>query len=116
MAESNLIMSIISKCLQTWFDTLGPDGLGSGVHLLHLPGDTVYALAVYMTNDLFFSPPSGLKLLATASRDRLIHVLDAAADYSLLQTLDEHSSSITAVRFAGEPLETLRTPDSIIFS
>ena len=45
---------------------------------------------------------SGLRLLATASRDRLIHVLDAARDYSLLQTLDEHSSSITAVRFAGE--------------
>lgn len=45
----------------------------------------------------------GLKLLATASRDRLIHVLDAANDYSLVETLDEHSSSITAVRFAGEP-------------
>lgn len=48
---------------------------------------------------------SGLKLLATASRDRLIHVLDAGDDYSLVQTLDEHSSSITAVRFAGEPAE-----------
>lgn len=45
---------------------------------------------------------SGLKLLATASRDRLIHVLNADEDYSLVQTLDEHSSSITAVRFAGE--------------
>ncbi|KAM7395686.1 hypothetical protein PAMA_007112 [Pampus argenteus] len=37
----------------------------------------------------------------TASRDRLIHVLDAEDDYSLVQTLDEHSSSITAVRFAA---------------
>lgn len=55
---------------------------------------------------------SGLRLLATASRDRLIHVLDADDDYSLVQTLDEHSSSITAVRFAGEPLETLSTSDS----
>lgn len=44
---------------------------------------------------------SGLKLLASASRDRLIHVLDAGKDYSLQQTLDEHSSSITAVKFAG---------------
>eukprot|EP00064_Thunnus_orientalis_P022981 superscaffoldBa00008264_g23205 len=44
---------------------------------------------------------SGLQLLATASRDRLIHVLDAGRDYSLVQTLDEHSSSITAVRFAA---------------
>uniref|UniRef100_A0A8D3BUW1 Mitogen-activated protein kinase binding protein 1 n=1 Tax=Scophthalmus maximus TaxID=52904 RepID=A0A8D3BUW1_SCOMX len=43
----------------------------------------------------------GLQLLATASRDRLIHVLDAGREYSLVQTLDEHSSSITAVRFAA---------------
>ncbi|XP_053700967.1 mitogen-activated protein kinase-binding protein 1 isoform X1 [Synchiropus splendidus] len=49
----------------------------------------------------FSQPDTGLRLLATASRDRLIHVLDASADYSLLQTLDEHSSSITAVRFAA---------------
>lgn len=47
---------------------------------------------------------SGLQLLATASRDRLIHVLDAGRDYGLVQTLDEHSSSITAVRFAGQCL------------
>ncbi|XP_058472258.1 mitogen-activated protein kinase-binding protein 1 isoform X3 [Solea solea] len=49
----------------------------------------------------FSKPETGLRLLATASRDRLIHVLDAARDYSLVQTLDEHSSSITAVRFAA---------------
>ncbi|XP_054618030.1 mitogen-activated protein kinase-binding protein 1-like isoform X2 [Dunckerocampus dactyliophorus] len=49
----------------------------------------------------YSKPETGLQLLATASRDRLIHVLDAAADYSLVQTLDEHSSSITAVRFAA---------------
>ncbi|XP_026565539.1 mitogen-activated protein kinase-binding protein 1 isoform X2 [Pseudonaja textilis] len=46
-------------------------------------------------------PETGLKLLASASRDRLIHVLDAEKDYSLQQTLDEHSSSITAVKFAA---------------
>ncbi|KAL4656482.1 mitogen-activated protein kinase-binding protein 1 isoform X2 [Arapaima gigas] len=49
----------------------------------------------------FSKPDTGLKLLATASRDRLIHVLDADREYGLLQTLDEHSSSITAVRFAA---------------
>uniref|UniRef100_A0A8P4K3K2 Mitogen-activated protein kinase binding protein 1 n=1 Tax=Dicentrarchus labrax TaxID=13489 RepID=A0A8P4K3K2_DICLA len=49
----------------------------------------------------FSKPDTGLQLLATASRDRLIHVLDAGRDYSLVQTLDEHSSSITAVRFAA---------------
>ncbi|XP_057678676.1 mitogen-activated protein kinase-binding protein 1-like isoform X1 [Corythoichthys intestinalis] len=49
----------------------------------------------------YSEPQTGFQLLATASRDRLIHVLDAASDYSLVQTLDEHSSSITAVRFAA---------------
>ncbi|XP_030643725.1 mitogen-activated protein kinase-binding protein 1 [Chanos chanos] len=49
----------------------------------------------------YSKPETGLKLLATASRDRLIHVLDAEREYGLLQTLDEHSSSITAVRFAA---------------
>ncbi|XP_061699282.1 mitogen-activated protein kinase-binding protein 1 isoform X2 [Syngnathoides biaculeatus] len=52
---------------------------------------------------LDFSPSdTGVQFLATASRDRLIHVLDAASDYRLVQTLDEHSSSITAVRFAAD--------------
>ncbi|KAG7263637.1 LOW QUALITY PROTEIN: hypothetical protein CRUP_019729 [Coryphaenoides rupestris] len=36
------------------------------------------------------------------SRDRLIHVFDAADDYALLQTLDEHSSSITATEAGPE--------------
>ncbi|KAM7375665.1 hypothetical protein PAMP_005454 [Pampus punctatissimus] len=49
----------------------------------------------------FSKPDTGLQLLATASRDRLIHVLDAGSEYNLVQTLDEHSSSITAVRFAA---------------
>ncbi|KAM6912799.1 mitogen-activated protein kinase-binding protein 1 [Xenentodon cancila] len=49
----------------------------------------------------FSKPDTGLQLLATASRDRLIHILDAGQDYSLVQTLDEHSSSITAIRFAA---------------
>ncbi|XP_052010183.1 mitogen-activated protein kinase-binding protein 1-like [Xyrauchen texanus] len=49
----------------------------------------------------YSKPETGLKLLATASRDRLIHVLDVEQEYGLLQTLDEHSSSITAVRFAA---------------
>ncbi|XP_042634133.1 mitogen-activated protein kinase-binding protein 1-like isoform X3 [Cyprinus carpio] len=56
----------------------------------------------------YSKPPSGVNLLATASRDRLIHVLDAEEDYSLLQTLDEHLSSITSVRFAAAGDGTLR--------
>ncbi|XP_017782013.1 PREDICTED: WD repeat-containing protein 62 isoform X2 [Nicrophorus vespilloides] len=52
---------------------------------------------------LEFSNPSestgGHRLMASASRDRLIHVFDVNRDYNFLQTLDDHSSSITAVRF-----------------
>lgn len=43
-------------------------------------------------------------MLASASRDRLIHVLNVEKSYNLEQTLDDHSSSITAIKFAGEPL------------
>ncbi|XP_059149399.1 WD repeat-containing protein 62-like [Physella acuta] len=39
------------------------------------------------------------KFLATSSRDRLIHVFDVDQNYGLVQTLGDHSSSITAVRF-----------------
>ncbi|CAB3257466.1 unnamed protein product [Arctia plantaginis] len=39
------------------------------------------------------------RLLASASRDRLIHVFHVDRGYQILQTLDDHSSSITAVRF-----------------
>ncbi|KAG8449439.1 hypothetical protein GDO86_016189 [Hymenochirus boettgeri] len=49
----------------------------------------------------YSKPETGMNLLASASRDRLIHVLDADKDYSLQQTLDDHSSSITAVKFAA---------------
>lgn len=73
--------------------------------------DNICTLAVNTVGDYVVWFLSGLKLLATASRDRLIHVLDAEDDYSLVQTLDEHSSSITAVRFAGETLEKLSTSD-----
>ncbi|KAG8253575.1 mitogen-activated protein kinase binding protein 1 [Homalodisca vitripennis] len=39
------------------------------------------------------------KYLTSASRDRLIHVFSVDEGYKLVQTLDDHSSSITAVRF-----------------
>ncbi|XP_076663120.1 WD repeat domain 62 [Andrena cerasifolii] len=39
------------------------------------------------------------RLLASASRDRLIHVFSVDQGYNFLQTLDDHSSSITAVRY-----------------
>ncbi|XP_075905756.1 WD repeat-containing protein 62 isoform X3 [Nelusetta ayraudi] len=52
---------------------------------------------------LAFSPFStGVKLLASASRDRLIHIFNLEKNYSLEQTLNDHSASITAVKFTGE--------------
>lgn len=42
---------------------------------------------------------NNLSLMASASRDRLIHVFDTKDGYEFVQTLDDHSSSITAVRF-----------------
>lgn len=44
-------------------------------------------------------------LLASASRDRLIHVFDVENGYRILQTLDDHSSSITSVKFIGNGLQ-----------
>ncbi|XP_049433540.1 WD repeat-containing protein 62 isoform X3 [Epinephelus fuscoguttatus] len=55
---------------------------------------------------LEFSPAStGVKLLASASKDRLIHVFNLEKNYSLEQTLNDHSASITAVKFTGESPE-----------
>ncbi|XP_023663006.1 WD repeat-containing protein 62 isoform X2 [Paramormyrops kingsleyae] len=52
---------------------------------------------------LEFSPTeTGLRLLASASRDRLIHVFNMEKGYSLEQTVYDHSASITAIKFTGE--------------
>lgn len=51
---------------------------------------------------LSYSPPrkSGLQMLASGSRDRLIHVFDANKNYQLKSTLDDHSAAITAVKYS----------------
>lgn len=55
------------------------------------------------------APSKPLVLLATAGRDRLIHIFDASFPhdddknpYSPLDTLDHHSSSVTIVRFTSD--------------
>ncbi|KAL0280829.1 UNVERIFIED_CONTAM: hypothetical protein PYX00_002006 [Menopon gallinae] len=48
---------------------------------------------------LEYSKDCSENLLASASRDRLIHVFDVSKGYECMQTLDDHSSSITSVRF-----------------
>ncbi|XP_064157680.1 WD repeat-containing protein 62 isoform X1 [Anguilla rostrata] len=51
---------------------------------------------------LEFSPPeTGMRLLASASRDRLIHIFNMEREYSLEQTVYDHSASITAIKFTG---------------
>ncbi|XP_036392882.1 WD repeat-containing protein 62 [Megalops cyprinoides] len=51
---------------------------------------------------LEFSPTeTGLHLLASASRDRLIHIFNIEKEYELVQTVYDHSASITAIKFTG---------------
>ena len=45
---------------------------------------------------------AGLRFMASASRDRLIHVFTVADHYQHIQTIDDHSASITAIKFTGE--------------
>ncbi|XP_042653178.1 WD repeat-containing protein 62 isoform X2 [Tyto alba] len=49
----------------------------------------------------YSKPETGAALLASASRDRLIHILNVDNNYKLEQTLDDHSSAITSVKFGG---------------
>lgn len=60
--------------------------------------------------------PAGVALLASASRDRLIHVLNVDRGYKLEQTLDDHSSAITAVKFAGRRLSCSSVPIVLLFA
>lgn len=53
----------------------------------------------------YSQPESGRLLLASASRDRLIHIFDAKRNYDLIQTLDDHSAAITATRFCFNQIE-----------
>ena len=44
-----------------------------------------------------------LVLLASAGRDRLVHIFDASASpYKAINTLDNHSSSVTAAKFTSD--------------
>ena len=44
-------------------------------------------------------------LLASCSRDRLIHLFDVARNYAHVQTIDEHSGAVTALKFVAAPAE-----------
>jgi WD40 repeat protein len=49
-----------------------------------------------------------LVLLASAGRDRLVHILDASNGYRPVTTLDNHSSSVTIVKFTSDGRRLLR--------
>ncbi|KAG6549127.1 hypothetical protein Mapa_009353 [Marchantia paleacea] len=61
-----------------------------------------------------FEPPL---LLASGGRDRLIHVYDVRRDYDVIETLDDHSASITAVKFRcnGSKLLSCSADKSVVF-
>ncbi|KAG1065519.1 hypothetical protein G6F41_009195 [Rhizopus arrhizus] len=46
--------------------------------------------------------PDKPNLIATGSRDRLLHIFDMRSNCQLVQSLDDHSSSITAVKFSED--------------
>jgi WD40 repeat protein len=53
---------------------------------------------------LDYSPMTveGFCLLASGSRDGLIHLYDVQRDYELLETLGDHAASVTAVKFGAD--------------
>lgn len=51
----------------------------------------------YFIRHILFFSSAGRSILASGSRDRLIHVLDANNDFRLISTLNIHSSSITVI-------------------
>ena len=56
----------------------------------------------YKNNTNKENTEQSLVMLASAGRDRLIHVFDASNNYVLLTTLDDHSSSVTTVKFTAD--------------
>ncbi|MEW5312375.1 MAG: hypothetical protein WDW38_004014 [Sanguina aurantia] len=68
---------------------------------------------------LSYSPVDGQGrcLLASSSRDMLVHVYDALRNYELLQTCEEHGGAVTAVRFSpcGRRLLSCGADRTVIF-
>ena len=65
---------------------------------MKLNSDSHFKLNLRILGNLF-SSLVGHKLLASAGRDRLIHVFDVQNNFSFVQTLDDHSASITSIKF-----------------
>ncbi|KAI9282726.1 WD40-repeat-containing domain protein [Sporodiniella umbellata] len=57
--------------------------------------------------DMTVGPLDEQHLIATGSRDRLLHIFDLRDDCQLVQSLDDHSSSITAVKFSNNATQLI---------
>ncbi|XP_013143340.1 PREDICTED: mitogen-activated protein kinase-binding protein 1-like isoform X5 [Papilio polytes] len=82
-------------------------------------GAPLHTLEAHDAEVLCLEYSANPRLLASASRDRLVHVFLVDRGYQILQTLDEHSSSITAVRFlsssAGLQMVSCGADKTILF-
>jgi WD40 repeat protein len=71
------------------------------------------------TNSSLVDEPTAsvMPLLASGGRDRLIHIYDVNRDYDVIETLDDHSASITTVKFAcnGSKLLSCSADKSVVF-
>lgn len=47
----------------------------------------------------FGKTPQDKLILASAGRDRLLHIFNASTNFDLMQTLEEHTSTITSILF-----------------
>lgn len=56
-------------------------------------------------------------LLVSGGRDRLVHIYDASRNFDVIETLDDHSASITAAKFAcnGSKLLSCSADKSVVF-
>lgn len=94
-----MISSFWTYCWRWWHMTL------RSCHCLtHHSLSTVSTLPLqrqqyHSLPDPSYSP--GPMLLASASRDRLIHVFNVSAGYQHCQTLADHTATVTAVKLAG---------------
>ncbi|EEC11682.1 WD-repeat protein, putative [Ixodes scapularis] len=90
------------KFMKSNYESLDHSGMESGLDSTLTP---VAALRSSISAKYLHSrggtPAAGLS--SPACRDRFVHVFDVEREYQFQQTLDDHSSSITAVRFVQGP-------------
>ncbi|KAG0620057.1 hypothetical protein M758_4G185700 [Ceratodon purpureus] len=69
------------------------------------------------TTERLVDEPVCMPLLASGGRDRLIHVYDVNRGYDVVETLDDHSASVTTVKFAcsGSKLLSCSADKTVVF-